>query len=103
MLLRFRPELIPLALLGLGDLGHHQLLPSQLLEQLLEDLPVVEVFLDVLHDDPLRVQLVVHPLDQDAGRDKKIFDCSSNDDNHDNSDNHDDHHHLIKLFSFGLS
>ena len=79
------PELVPLPLLGLGDLGHHQLLPGQLLQQLLQDLPVVEVFLDVLHDglmeglkkntkerkthlhdDPLRVQLVIDPLDQDA-------------------------------------
>ena len=30
-------------------------------------LAVVEILLDVLDDDPLRVQLVVHPLDQDAG------------------------------------
>ena len=99
------PELVPLPLLGLGDLRHHKLFPGQLLEQLLQDLQtimlvlstnmsftikttksvsalqhhhylhlidnghlaVVEILLDVLDNDPLRVQLVVHPLDQDAG------------------------------------
>ena len=48
------PKLVPLALLGLGDLGNHQLLPGQLLQQLLQDLPVVEVLLNVLNDYPLK-------------------------------------------------
>ena len=65
------PQLAPLPLLGLGHLGHLQLLPRQSLQKLLQDLPVVEVLLHVLHNDPVGVQLVVHPVQKDLKKESE--------------------------------
>ena len=61
-------ELVPLPLLGLGDLGHGETLPRELLEQLLQDLAVIQILLHVLDDDSLAVQLIIDPLDQDGDK-----------------------------------
>lgn len=56
-------QLLALAFLRLRHLQHVQLVPCQLLPELVQHLTVVQVLLDVRHDDSLLDQLVVDPVD----------------------------------------
>ena len=53
------PELVPLPLLGLGDLRHHQLFSSQLLEQLLQDLQTILLVLSTNMSFTIKTTIIV--------------------------------------------